>query len=162
MDRHGRCDLRKDQHILWKYSQNMTLRMFSNACPSTQAPAKADHVRSTRPQPRLLGRASRIRGQPGTQGLSQLRRAASLEERRFLLPPRDQRPGSGLRMAAQRHSQRCRRGTLGRRLPRYVWYKHGVIVFEGRLVNRGNGLYKGYPLDSEEWPDGIEEIYAEA
>ena len=59
-----------------------------------------------------------------------------------------------------------RRGAVGAPwegdFPRYVWYKHGDIVFEGRLVNRGNGLYKGYPLDSEEWPDGIEEIYAEA
>ena len=59
-----------------------------------------------------------------------------------------------------------RRGAVGAPwegdFPRYVWYKHGDIVFEGRLVNRGNGLYKGYPLDSEEWPDGIKEIYAEA
>ena len=46
--------------------------------------------------------------------------------------------------------------------PRYVWYKHDTMVFEGRLVNRGSGLYKGYPLDSKEWPDGIEEIYAAA
>ena len=58
-----------------------------------------------------------------------------------------------------------RRGATGApwegNFPRYVWYKHGDIVFEGRLVNRGNGSYKGYPLDNEEWPDGIEEIYAE-
>ena len=54
-------------------------------------------------------------------------------------------------------------GHLGKETsPRYVWYKDGAVVFEGRLVNRGNGSYKGYPLDSEEWPDGIEEIYAEA
>ena len=46
--------------------------------------------------------------------------------------------------------------------PRYVWYKDGDVVFEGRLVNRGNGSYKGYPLDTQEWPDGIEEKYAEA
>ena len=59
-----------------------------------------------------------------------------------------------------------RRGAVGAPwegdFPRYVWYKDGDVVFEGRLVNRGNGSYKGYPLDSEEWPDGIEEIYAEA
>ena len=46
--------------------------------------------------------------------------------------------------------------------PRYVWYKEGSVVFEGRLVNRGNGSYKGYPLEKDEWPDGIEEFYAEA
>lgn len=44
--------------------------------------------------------------------------------------------------------------------PRYVWYKHGETVFEGRLVNRGNGSYKGFPLCKKEWPEGIEEMYA--
>ena len=32
-------------------------------------------------------------------------------------------------------------------------------VFEGRLVNRVTGEYKGYPLHPGEWPRGIEEIY---
>lgn len=44
-------------------------------------------------------------------------------------------------------------------LPRYVWYKTRDKVFEGRLVNRGAGHYKGYPLGRNEWPTGIEEIY---
>lgn len=44
--------------------------------------------------------------------------------------------------------------------PRYVWYKHGETVFEGRLVNRGNGEYKGFPLRRSEWPEGIEALYA--
>ena len=44
--------------------------------------------------------------------------------------------------------------------PRYVWYKHQETVFEGRLVNRETGEYKGYPLNQDEWPAGIEEIYA--
>lgn len=44
--------------------------------------------------------------------------------------------------------------------PRYVWYKHGDTVFEGRLMNRGDGSYKGYPLHRDEWPRGIEEHYA--
>ena len=44
--------------------------------------------------------------------------------------------------------------------PRYVWYKHGETVFEGRLVNRETGEYKGYPLDRDEWPRGVEETYA--
>ena len=46
--------------------------------------------------------------------------------------------------------------------PRYVWYKHGATVFEGRLVNRGNGSYKGYPLAAGEWPHGIELKYGKA
>ena len=44
--------------------------------------------------------------------------------------------------------------------PRYVWYKYGKIVFEGRLVNRETGEYKGYPLGRHEWPAGIEETHA--
>jgi hypothetical protein len=56
-----------------------------------------------------------------------------------------------------------RRGAVGElcegEFPRYVWFKEGDVVFEGRLVNRGLGEYKGYPLEQEEWPRGIEEIY---
>ena len=44
--------------------------------------------------------------------------------------------------------------------PRYVWYKYRTTVFEGRLVNRETGEYKGYPLRRDEWPAGIEEAYA--
>ena len=54
-----------------------------------------------------------------------------------------------------------RNGTVGapweNGFPRYVWYKHtDGVVFEARLVNRGSGSYKGYPLDLAEWPAGIE------
>ena len=42
--------------------------------------------------------------------------------------------------------------------PRYVWHKEGGTVFEGRLVNRGNGSYKGYPLNEDEWPGFIEDV----
>ncbi len=45
------------------------------------------------------------------------------------------------------------------RFPRYVWYKDGSTVYEGRLVNQETGEYKGYPLDEEEWPPGIETLY---
>ena len=51
-----------------------------------------------------------------------------------------------------------RRGATG---TPYVWYKHGETVFEGRLVNRATGEYKGYPLNRDEWPAGVEEIYAD-
>ena len=58
-----------------------------------------------------------------------------------------------------------RRGATGTpwegAFPRYVWYKHEETVFEGRLVNRETGEYKGYPLDREEWPAGIEEIHGD-
>ena len=43
--------------------------------------------------------------------------------------------------------------------PRYAWYKTKDTVFEARLTNRGNGSYKGFPLEVDEWPSGIEEIY---
>lgn len=43
--------------------------------------------------------------------------------------------------------------------PRYVWFKRGDQVYEGRLVNREAGWYKGYPLNQDEWPMGIEELY---
>ena len=52
------------------------------------------------------------------------------------------------------------RGKKG--FPRYVWYKYGEMIFEARLVNRGSGSYKGYPLEKDEWPEGIEDVYAEA
>lgn len=38
--------------------------------------------------------------------------------------------------------------------PRYVWYRHeDGTIFEGRLVNRDQGQYKGYPLHEQEHPD---------
>mgnify|MGYP006915952220 FL=1 len=36
----------------------------------------------------------------------------------------------------------------------------GDVVYEGRLINRTLGEYKGYPLASDEWPKGIEDLYA--
>lgn len=38
---------------------------------------------------------------------------------------------------------------------RYAWYKKGDFVYEARLVNRGTGEYKGYPLHPNEWPEGL-------
>ena len=64
-------------------------------------------------------------------------------------------------MAAYRDSSRRNRRAVEGGFPRYVWYKDGGTIFEGRLVNRGSGSYKGYPLGEDEWPDGIEAIYAE-
>ncbi len=40
--------------------------------------------------------------------------------------------------------------------PRYVWHRQGDTVFEARLVNLGTGEYKGYPLNPDEWPQGLE------
>lgn len=49
-----------------------------------------------------------------------------------------------------------RKGAVGApfegRYPRYVWARIGDSVYEGRLVNRELGQYKGYPLDLDEWP----------
>ncbi len=60
------------------------------------------------------------------------------------------------------YNSRMTRAPWDGEFPRYVWYKRGDIAFEGRLVNRGNGSYKGYPLGRDEWPDGIEAIHAGA
>ncbi len=45
--------------------------------------------------------------------------------------------------------------------PRYVWYLNLEmnVVFTGRLVNKGTGEYKGYPIEEFEWPKGIRELY---
>ena len=43
--------------------------------------------------------------------------------------------------------------------PRYVWFKEGNVVYEARLVNSGTGEYKGYALEPNEWPKGIESFY---
>lgn len=39
--------------------------------------------------------------------------------------------------------------------PRYAWHREGGAVFEARLVNEGNGEYKGYELNADEWPPGL-------
>lgn len=42
--------------------------------------------------------------------------------------------------------------------PRYVWYQDAGIVYEARLTNKELGEYKGYPLNADEWPHGIERV----
>ena len=39
--------------------------------------------------------------------------------------------------------------------PRYVWYRDSGTWYEGRLVNRLLGHYKGYPLHPREYPRGL-------
>ncbi|HPG66156.1 MAG TPA: hypothetical protein PLO37_04865 [Candidatus Hydrogenedentes bacterium] len=39
--------------------------------------------------------------------------------------------------------------------PRYAWHRVDDVVFEARLVNRDTGEYKGYPLEEDEYPEGI-------
>jgi len=34
--------------------------------------------------------------------------------------------------------------------PRYVWRREGNVVYAARLINSGNGEYKGFPLLSDE------------
>lgn len=41
------------------------------------------------------------------------------------------------------------------RFPRYVWVRHGEVVYEARLVNREQGQYKGYPVEAAEVPSGF-------
>ena len=35
--------------------------------------------------------------------------------------------------------------------PRYAWAAVGGVYYEGRLVNRVQGAYKGYPITDNEW-----------
>lgn len=49
--------------------------------------------------------------------------------------------------------------TLEGGYPRYAWYKEGETVYLARLVNRGRGTYKGFPIEKNEWPNGIQEVY---
>jgi hypothetical protein len=40
--------------------------------------------------------------------------------------------------------------------PRYVWHRPDTeTLYEARLVNREAGWYKGFPLDRDEWPEGV-------
>jgi hypothetical protein len=39
--------------------------------------------------------------------------------------------------------------------PRYVWHRREGVCYEGRLVNREAGEYKGYPLADAESPEGV-------
>lgn len=91
---------------------------------------------------------------PSFAGPPRLRRDASCCPRDLVAD--GERLGEWLRTA-------IRLGAVGEpwegEFPRYVWYKHGQVVFEGRLVNRAQGAYKGYPLAEDEWPEGLEGIY---
>lgn len=39
--------------------------------------------------------------------------------------------------------------------PRYLWIRAGTQCYEARLVNQGLGQYKGYPIESDEWPEEV-------
>ena len=39
--------------------------------------------------------------------------------------------------------------------PRYVWCEKDGVWYEGRLVNREQGTYKGYELKPSELPRGL-------
>jgi hypothetical protein len=40
--------------------------------------------------------------------------------------------------------------------PRYVWHLQDGVMYEGRLVNQELGQYKGWPLDPDQWPEGVQ------
>lgn len=39
--------------------------------------------------------------------------------------------------------------------PRYAWTMQGQAWYEGRLVNSGQGTYKGYEITPDELPHGL-------
>ena len=53
---------------------------------------------------------------------------------------------------------RCFGGPWEGGFPRYAWCKVGQIVYEARLLNQGLGQYKGWQLEPDEWPDGIDDF----
>lgn len=66
------------------------------------------------------------------------------------------RPANDMARATRWLRSAIRSGSTGDRweggFPRYVWHEHGGTVFEARLINSGDGTYKGYPLGDHEWP----------
>ena len=66
------------------------------------------------------------------------------------------RPANDMALATSWLRSAIRSGSTGDQweggFPRYVWHRHDDTVFEARLVNRGDGTYKGYPLGNHEWP----------
>lgn len=40
--------------------------------------------------------------------------------------------------------------------PRYVWMRDGDFLYEGRLMNQVNGEYKGYPIEPDQAPRGLQ------
>lgn len=66
------------------------------------------------------------------------------------------RPANDVVLATRWLQSAVRSGSTGDRweggFPRYVWHRQGDTVFEARLINRGDGSYKGYPLSEHEWP----------
>ncbi len=59
----------------------------------------------------------------------------------------------------ERLQESIRRGFVGAPwegdFPRYAWCVINEDVYEARLVNKGNGEYKGYRLEPEERPSGM-------
>lgn len=70
---------------------------------------------------------------------------------------------SWLREAIRRRSVSA---TMDGEFPRYVWYCDQSVAYEARVTNRErgeySGEYKGYPLDRDEWPEGIAARFAPA
>lgn len=91
---------------------------------------------------------------PSFAGSPVLRKDASLCDHRFIT--KQEQLTEWLREAIRKG---CCSVFEDRGFPKYIWYKEGDVVYEGRLVNSGNGEYKGYPLRLEEWPTGIEQYY---
>lgn len=109
-------------------------------------PAQAD-LRSVSERVFYVG-SPKHKDRPSYAGPPRARRGATL------CPPElDRETVTAWLRSAVRH------GTVGGRwdgaFPRYVWHEDGGTVYEGRLVNQGNGSYKGWPLKPSERPDGM-------
>ena len=91
---------------------------------------------------------------PSFAGAPRRRADASICDRRFL--GQQAKLTRWLRKAIQSGSVGA---PIEGEFPRYVWFKEGGNVYEGRLVNRTSGEYKGFKLRPDEWPSGLSDIY---
>lgn len=55
----------------------------------------------------------------------------------------------------------CVDGTMAGDFPKQLWYKDpdSGVVYEGYIVNRVQGSYKGYPIEPDQWPRGLDRYY---
>jgi hypothetical protein len=85
------------------------------------------------------------KGHPSDAGAARLRSDASACDPRyvdFAVPTRALRDAVRARQTSE----------FNGRFPKYVWGELDGRVYEARLVNHELGQYKGYPIESEEFP----------
>jgi hypothetical protein len=91
---------------------------------------------------------------PSFAGTPRLRRDASLCDDKLA-----RQQGSLTQWLHQALSRGCCSSFPEHGYPKYVWYRIGDTMYEGRLVNSVSGEYKGYALTEDEWPKDIRDCH---